>query len=92
MGLFDGIKIRKAIMHQQKGDLAQARGKVIGTILRPMGRGIAGFGQEIDPVQGGEGAGNSRGDGVPHQFSPVHEELQFFRVGKCRSELPAQIA
>ena len=25
MGLFDGIKIRKAIMHQQKGDLAQAR-------------------------------------------------------------------
>ena len=21
MGLFDGIKIRKAIMHQQKGDL-----------------------------------------------------------------------
>ena len=25
MGLFDGIKIRKAIMHQQKGDLVQAR-------------------------------------------------------------------
>ena len=25
MGLFDGIKIRNAIMHQQKGDLAQAR-------------------------------------------------------------------
>ena len=25
MGLFDGIKIRKAIMHQQKGELDQAR-------------------------------------------------------------------
>ena len=25
MGLFDGIKIRKAIIHQQKGNLAQAR-------------------------------------------------------------------